>query len=236
MQDCYTGDIGDYAKYGLLRKLSAGKTLGVAWYLFPDEEHKSDGDLIGYLEKPRLWRSHDPDLYDTLKGIVTDGQRTVSEVERRGVLGDAQFSSEMLSITNLPVADLREWRSKWFERVLTTLEHCDLVFADPDNGLCEHDRFRPGRVADWKRLPLSEAKALGSDRTAVIYHHNTRRKGGHREEVSYWIEKLGAGTRALRWRAFGARTFFIVNPTPGMLDILEAFAHEWGPKAELHHR
>ena len=33
MQDRYTGDIGDFAKYGLLRALEAGHRLGVAWYL-----------------------------------------------------------------------------------------------------------------------------------------------------------------------------------------------------------
>ena len=30
MQDQYVGDIGDFAKYALLRRLSEGKRLGVA--------------------------------------------------------------------------------------------------------------------------------------------------------------------------------------------------------------
>ncbi len=38
MQNRYVGDIGDYAKYSLLRALSRGCKLGVSWYLFPDED------------------------------------------------------------------------------------------------------------------------------------------------------------------------------------------------------
>ena len=36
MQDQYAGDIGDFVKYGLLRAISEGKCLGVAWYLCTD--------------------------------------------------------------------------------------------------------------------------------------------------------------------------------------------------------
>ena len=37
MQNRYVGDIGDYLKLGILRALSPGYHLGVAWWLFPDE-------------------------------------------------------------------------------------------------------------------------------------------------------------------------------------------------------
>ena len=35
MQNRYVGDIGDYLKLGILRALSPGYRLGVAWWLFP---------------------------------------------------------------------------------------------------------------------------------------------------------------------------------------------------------
>ena len=48
MQDRYVGDVGDFGKYGLLRALCGGDlTLGVVWYLYPDEEANNDGDDIG---------------------------------------------------------------------------------------------------------------------------------------------------------------------------------------------
>ncbi|MGN1144419.1 MAG: hypothetical protein ACI4SU_07600 [Anaerovoracaceae bacterium] len=48
MQNRYTGDIGDFGKLGLLRQLSgAGFSIGVNWYLTPDESHNGDGRHIG---------------------------------------------------------------------------------------------------------------------------------------------------------------------------------------------
>ena len=52
MQNRYTGDIGDFGTLGLLRQLSrAGLSIGVNWYLVPDEAHNGDGRHIGYLKK-----------------------------------------------------------------------------------------------------------------------------------------------------------------------------------------
>ena len=50
MQNRYTGDIGDYSKLGLLRALqSAGFSIGLNWYLTPDETHNNDGGHTKYL-------------------------------------------------------------------------------------------------------------------------------------------------------------------------------------------
>ena len=86
MQNRYTGDIGDYVKYGLLRALAVDRQLGVAWYLFPDENHNADGKHIKYLQDKR-WRDRDPELFDTLELIVTEKRRKVSKVEASGILG-----------------------------------------------------------------------------------------------------------------------------------------------------
>lgn len=53
MQDKYFGDIGDFAKYGLLRAVVAGDPqlrLGVLWYRVPDENLNRDGRHIEYLQ------------------------------------------------------------------------------------------------------------------------------------------------------------------------------------------
>ena len=62
VQDRYVGDIGDFVKLALLRALSPGRSLGVGWYLTPDEAHTSDGRHTGYLHKPDRWRALDPEL------------------------------------------------------------------------------------------------------------------------------------------------------------------------------
>ncbi len=227
MQDRYVGDIGDYAKYALLRALSPGFRLGVAWYLFPDEGHNADGKHTAYLESPGRWRSDDPWLFDVLKRLVKDGHRSTKAVEKAGVVPGAVYSSVLLSTDAIGVEKRADWRRDWFSNVLEELRHCDVVFADPDNGLCEDEQFRPGRLKDWKRLPLREAYALSDRRTAILYHHNTRRPGGHMEEIRHWINRMGLPCIALRWRPYSPRTFFIVNPGA----VIEARAREWSARS-----
>jgi len=50
VQDRYAGDVGDFGKYGLLRALCKDDlSLGVVWYLVPDEEGTGDGGHVGVL-------------------------------------------------------------------------------------------------------------------------------------------------------------------------------------------
>ncbi len=233
MQNRYAGDIGDYAKYGLLRHLSVGYQLGVAWYLYPDESHNSDGKHIAYLDNPEEWRHLDPELFDQLGDLIRSERRKVSEVETSKILRDCTYSQEMLAFEGSKTERSR-MRSRWFTKTLHSLNSCDLVFADPDNGLCEDLTYQHHDRKYWKRIPLSEALVLSAGRTAVIYHHNTMRKGGHIEEIRYWLNQLGHTTLALYWRRGSCRTFFIVNPTQGIKSRAITFAERWWKHCELH--
>jgi hypothetical protein len=66
MQNRYVGDIGDYVKVAILRQLAAGKRLGVAWWLVPDEGHNNDGGHREYSRRPTEWRHFDPEPFDEL--------------------------------------------------------------------------------------------------------------------------------------------------------------------------
>ena len=65
-------------------------TVGVVWYLVPDETHNSDGKHIHYLDpsayNQERFRSCDPTLYDALREIVRSNKRNVSSVRDRQVL------------------------------------------------------------------------------------------------------------------------------------------------------
>jgi len=67
------------------------------------------------------------------------------------------------------------------------LDNSDLVFADPDNGIVDDDAYRRKQKTFGKQMPLSEILAIAEERSAVIYHHNTRFKGGHDKEGAYPI-------------------------------------------------
>lgn len=236
MQDRYTGDIGDFAKYGLLRAIRGRKRLGVAWYLHPDDEPEGNGQHTAYLQQRRQWRHLDPDLFDVLKRLVDGGERSVGAVQAAGVLGNAAFAVEPLDIRPVSVRDRKHWRREWFERVKHRLADCDLVFADPDNGLFPDERFQPTRRECAKRIPLAEAAALAAGRTAVIYHHNTRRRGGHDQEIQWWMGQLSGCTRAYYWQRWSNRTFFIVNADDDIERRLTRFVERWGNHGRLLHR
>ena len=236
MQDRYTGDIGDFVKYGLLRAIRGRKRLGVAWYLHPDGGPEGNGQHVAYLQQSARWRRLDPDLFDCLKRLVDAGDRSVGAVQAAGVLGGTAFAAEPLDIGRVPVRDRERWRREWFARVRSRLSNCDLVFADPDNGLFPDDRFRPTQRESARRMPLAEANALAAGRTAVIYHHNTRRQGGHAKEIRWWMDQLPGCTCAFHWRRWSNRTFFIVNADDEVERRLQRFVQRWGDHGQLLRR
>ena len=235
MRDCYVGDIGDFAKYGLLRAISKGKRLGVAWYLCgnPEEGKTGDGRHTAYLQRPDEWRQLDCDLFDTLKNLIDEKRRSVAEIEKSGILGNADFAGEPIDVTHVPVRERESWRRAWFERVQNALSACDLVFADPDNGLYPDEKFKPTRKENAKRIPLYEVLAFAEGRTAVVYHHNTRIRGGQDVEIKNWMSRMPGCTYAWYWRRWSNRTFFLLDPDSEIENLLEDFAQRWSACGEL---
>jgi len=237
MQNRYVRDIGDYVKLALLRALAPGYHTGVAWWLFPDEKHNGDGRHIGYLENPTKWRSYDPELYDGLRNIVASGERQVSALEKANFLADASFANETMP-TKGTAAERRMARTAWLYRVKNTLSGCDLVFLDPDNGL-ETNSFTLGAVSAGKSVSLEQLGVLNEPkRTLVVYHHQTRRIGGHVAEIGYWADRLRqAGFQtvdAVRASPFSQRAFFILNATPEIRKRAHETALVW-PKLWTWH-
>ena len=228
MQNRYVGDIGDYVKYALLREITGRKCLGVAWYLHPDGGPAGDGRYTTYLDRSDDWRHLDDQLFTKLKELVNDRSRTVQAVQESKLLGaNTIFSDQCLDVADIPSKERSSWRSKWFECVQAELRDCDLVFADPDNGLYPDKSFRPSQKVNAKRIPLKEAQDLSKGRAAVIYHHNTRRTGGHLAEIRDWMSKLSGCELAFRFKRWSPRTFFIVNPDSEIRHHLITFAQRW---------
>lgn len=233
MQDRYAGDIGDYVKLGLLRALLPDRELGVTWYLYPDEAHNSDGRHIAYLGDPNRWRNFDPELFDALKRVVRS-DRSTAGIERSGVIS-ARFHRNPVLPSQAAGHTHESFRSAWFQELMTTLSGCDIVFADPDNGLVDDAPHRRRSRKHGKQLPLCEALALADGRTAILYHHNSRFKGGHDLEVQHWLEQLGPGTLAVRANAYSCRTFFILNPSGETARRAAEFCENWSQaRVRLH--
>jgi hypothetical protein len=230
MQNRYVGDIGDYLKLGILRALSPGYRLGVAWWLFSDEAHNGDGRHIAYLNRPEQWRHFDPDLFDILLGVVSSGQRNVRALEASDILPGTIFSGEVVPSDGL-LAQRRQARHEWFARMKDSLMGADLVFVDPDNGL-EPAGYRRRSAKAGKSVLLSELGELARPgRCLIVYHHHSRRKGGHQCEIVHWVDRLRttgfATVDALRARPYSPRVYFLLNAPADVRRRAEQISLNW---------
>jgi hypothetical protein len=232
MQDRYAGDVGDFVKLGLLRAIAPNHRLGVAWYRFTDEAHTNDGRHTGYLADTKRYRHLDPELFDHLRDVVV-GSRTIASL--LPMLPTAISAHESVDMAHVHHHQRRDWRRDWFAGVQTQLVNCDVVFADPDNGIVDDVDTRKGTLTYGKQIPLAEALSLAEGRCAVIYHHNTRRAGGHDAEVDHWLAQIDRPALAVRAKAYSPRTFFAINPTPEIERRIHAFCARWEAlKVSIH--
>ena len=174
MQNRYTGDIGDFSKLGILRALqAAGLSIGLNWYLTPDETHNSDGRHVGYLEQERF-RACDEQLWLELKRIVAAGQRQIRYMEDDRVL-KATFFAECLDFSGKTKTERRAFRSEWYERSLVAMAGKDIVCVDPDNGLVMPSALERPKENKYV-LPCELASYYSRGSSVVYYQHKARRK------------------------------------------------------------
>ena len=230
MQNWYVGDVGDYVKLAILRALSPGRHLGIAWWLFPDERHKADGRHLTYLDRPGEWRKYDPALFEGLWAIRKRGVRHIRYLEQ--LFPDACFASELIPSNIQPSSHRPVERHRWFRRVIERLEGANLVFVDPDNGIAP-DGFRLTERKSGKSISLAEISELARpNRSLVIYHHQTRRAGGHLDELRFLAKQLKERTKlqvsgALRARPWSPRAFFILEADAQLIERAEQIAQTW---------
>lgn len=218
MQDRYAGDIGDFGKLALLRALSPGRKLGVCWYLCSGEgETTNDGAHVKYLEQPDRFRALEPEVFDALAKLVK-GPRSVEALEKSGLVKAAWHRAPVPRGTA---------RSAWFTEMAKAVDACDLVFADPDNGIA--DKVTP------KHIGMDEIRALRRDgRALLVYHHQTRLKGGARDEARDLARRLGIKqVDVIRMKSYSSRFYFLLDGNDDLRSKLHAFAEKWKSEAEL---
>ena len=212
MQNRYTGDIGDFSKLGLLRALSnAGFTIGLNWYLTPDETHNEDGKHTKYLYQAEQYRFLDSQLFDELKRIIDSGRREVSEMEKPEIL-EAKFFSDILDFRTS--SKIREVRDGWHSRALHELKGNDIVCLDPDNGLIVSSATGTRRENKYVlREELQDYYQQGS--SVIYYQHKARRKDEYyREQFVYLMSCFpSAAGLLLKFRTTSQRYYmFILQP------------------------
>jgi hypothetical protein len=244
MQDRYAGDIGDFAKYALLRSLAGSDLrLGVVWFLNPNEESTADGKFTHY---PRL-RECDVDLYDRIQAFLEGGARRIARIEQADILpAETSFYSQPLTFCDLPPSNQiarRHRRERWLAEAFAATAQSDIVFLDPDNG------FAPGDpAAAHKKKKLAKGAKyvffdellpyLNRDQSLVVYHHHGRLGDlpAQRERVYRGLQT--SGSRRFWALTFhgqgGARSFFVIAAhrlQAILLDRSRRFVEtEWGKR------
>jgi O-acetyl-ADP-ribose deacetylase (regulator of RNase III) len=224
MQDKYVGDIGDFGKYGLLCELmqQAGPhfRLGINWYFTNHLEFpNNDGGHIGYLDEikseNKVFKSCNSTLYKKLQYLVTQGKRTVREVERHNVLPEkTSYFSIPIPHTGTSSSDRVKERQNWFRQSFDALKDADIVFLDPDNGICL-DQSIKGKPIGVKYAFIDEMESLyRAGKTLVIYNHRDRRPR-HEYEMKiltgrHFVTSLD-DIRILRFRRGSARDYIFIS-------------------------
>jgi hypothetical protein len=240
MQNRYTGDVGDFGKYGLLRALcraddsSPALTLGVVWYLFPHAEDNADGKHVTYLktspDNDRRFRNCDPSLYDGLKVIVDSSRRSVSRIREEGILaaGTRSFEEE-LTLGDLPAVGphartARERRQNdWTKRARDATTGCDAVFVDPDNGIEATSAPRLSNRGP-KYVFFDDLKPYARRAQSLIVYHHLGRQAKTEQQVGTALTRLteelhGGDPFALVYHRGTVRAFLII-PAKRHEDVL----------------
>jgi hypothetical protein len=90
-----------------------------------------------------------------------------------------------------------------------------------------------------KSITVSELHRLtGQGRILIVYHHHTRMRGGHINELGHVASRLKELTAcridALRAKAYSPRAFFLIN-ADGETQVRAAdFAQRWVPHVTWH--
>jgi hypothetical protein len=222
MQSRYVADIGDFAKYGLLRALTAPGSwrprLAVLWYLVPDETHNEDGRHIQYLsanaDQQQQWMACDSALYGCLKSLVDLDRRSIWGVQKAGILPGAVFHGEPLAYKRGESLPLREKRrAEWLSGASAKCEQADVVFLDPDNGL----EVKTGRLTKKgpKYVYFEDLHCLAGDHRSLIIYQHTTRQASALAQIRHRLGQLKdhfprREPFALRFRRVSSRAFLIV--------------------------
>ena len=222
MQNRYVGDLGDFAKYALLRGFVGPEAfkLGIVWCLFHDETHNGDGRHTRYLTR-NDYRELDRDLHDALAKIVQSGKRSVHKIPRAGLFpADTIFFEQPIATGTsrhlVSRHDRELFRINWLSQALAATSECEIVFFDPDNGL-EIPSVSKYQPKAGKYIFLNELRDFWKRGQSLIVYHHLNRTATVRDQTDILRRRLSvnfsdaAVVNSLLFRGGSCRHFWIIG-------------------------
>ena len=243
MHPAYVADFGDYPKFGILRCVGRGLRVGVVWWICAGAVGGNDGQRREYLTQPDQWQRYDPILFAALQRINEAHHRDIHALEDPVILPGAIFFSEPVPCDGAtPISQRITARVDWLMRAAVRVRDCDVVFLDPDNGFAAPG-FNPESPSAGKSIMIDELMPFldlhdTPARTVIVYHHQTRRRGGHLAELRHLSTELQKKsirvTGVLRARPWSPRAFFILNGDRKIAARARHVARVWTPHLTWH--
>jgi len=232
MQNRYVGDIGDFGKYGLLRKVTKHfrHPLAVNWYLTYPEDNRDGGERArAYLTNAtphNCFRDCDPQLYDYLQQVNVDRDKLhVELIEQSGLFPKSTtYYSEELDFRHLTASfpkqlavkanARRSWHRSFIDRLVSIDQERPIAFLDPDNGLAMSEDLCAHNERARKFVLLDELVDLLQEGADVILYQHAGRKGTVEEQVQRAVAAVsghvtGSHALALRWNRLSVRSYLI---------------------------
>lgn len=242
MQDRYSGDIGDFGKFQLLRYLFDDEEylLTQLWYMYPNENHNSDGMYIDYFEKVK---GFDEFLENSLKNIISSN-RKVKALEDVKLLKNAKYFNEYL--LNDGCIDFRK---NWFFKALEFSKNSDVILTDSDNGialLCDKKNKDLNlldlsqikkRKNSGKYIFIDEIEALYKQSRAMIVYHHLNRCFAHDLQIECLLKKLKikySKVLAIKHKPYSPRVYFILCKNKVLYDFFVSKLLKFEEKYAIH--
>jgi hypothetical protein len=243
VQNRYAGDVGDFMKFGLLRHLAApqeaggaGLSVGLNWYLAPDESHNGDGKHTAYLDPANRMHerlaSCDRDLVERLARVVAT-DRSVEALDAAGVLPPGSHTYSEMLMPSIGLAGRRAWH----RRALDALVSVQVVCADPDNGI----RSLPQASKLHKYALIDELADYARRGQSLVVYQHADRSADAATQAARRLDELADGVQQPPVAAIIARRgscrFFLVTAVDAhrerLATALRRFAARWTPHAQL---
>ncbi|MGB5276782.1 MAG: hypothetical protein WBO16_17345 [Gammaproteobacteria bacterium] len=233
MQNRYSGDIGDYSKFVLLRKLFAADShrIGLVWYLYPDESHTNDGRHTDYLDN-EAFSDCDPDLVLGLTQVITK-QRNIRTLEAAELIPNHPvYFSEPLDFhlryprqTTEHKRSRQEARAHWLQRALAAVSNCNVLMLDPDNGLEIRSCKKIHQARAGKYAFYHEVDHFFREKDVCVIYQHLHRQASHPAQMQQRAQELKqrlpgvAQVFAIRYTPYTPRAYFLLSSSQAVKQI-----------------
>ncbi len=233
MQNRYSGDVGDFGKFHLLRFLLNNQkyNLSQIWYMYPDESHNNDGLYINYFEKVKEF---DLELEEKLLEI-TQTNRCVKALEEAKLVKNTKYFS--LYVNENAKDDLSYRKKTWFQKALEFSENSDFIAVDPDNGIAtkviKKDETKDIKIQTFddfskkakagKYIFKDEIDKLYDTCKCLIVYHHLNRTMPHNKQIEILQDKLKKEFKmvlAIKHKPYSPRVFFFICNDKEIYDFL----------------